>query len=156
MKVLLASAAIVLLAAACTEEPTQTRNVRATETEERAASETVNELDQAIAPSERITAEELAAGVPASSVEAPATTFSTAAVKTTEGESLGEVQSVDLGTGDEATAINVEVGGFLGIDERTVKIDADKFVYLPDRNVLIAAITKEEVAALPEQETRVE
>jgi hypothetical protein len=53
-------------------------------------------------------------------------------------------------------AINVEVGGFLGIDERVVRIDADRFTYLPDRNVLVASVTKEEVAALPEEEIRVE
>ena len=157
MKILLASAAVALLGlAACTEEPTQTRNVRAPETGERAASETVNELDQAIAPSETFTAEELAAGVSATTVDAPASTFSTAAVKTTGGESLGEVQSVDVGPDNEAAAINVEVGGFLGIDEKIVKIDADRFTYLPDRNVLVAEVTKEEVAALPEQEMRVE
>jgi hypothetical protein len=116
----------------------------------------VNELDQAITPSETFTAEELAAGVSATTVDAPASTFSTAAVKTTGGESLGEVQSVDVGPDNEAAAINVEVGGFLGVDEKIVKIDADKFTYLPDRNVLVAEVTKEEVAALPEQEMRVE
>jgi hypothetical protein len=130
--------------------------VRAPDTGERAASEAVNEMDQAVAPSEDFTSEELAAGVSATSVDAPATTFSTAAVKTTAGESLGEVQSVDVGADNEAVAINVEVGGFLGIDEKVVTIDADRFTYLPDRNVLVASITKEEVASLPEQKMRVE
>jgi hypothetical protein len=154
MKTLLATAAVLVLCAACSEEATQTRNVKAPATADRAASEAVNEVDQAVSPDENFTKEELSNGVRASSVNAPAATFSTAAVKTTAGESLGEVESVDVGSDNTAVAINVEVGGFLGVDERIVKISASKFTYLPDRNLLVAAVDKDAVASLPEQKKK--
>lgn len=149
MKAFLSTAAIVLLCAACGEQTTPTRTVKAPETGERAAAEAVNEVDQAIAPDETFTADELAKGVAASSVTAPATTFSTSIVKTRAGDALGEVRSVNVGPSDHAASINVEVGGFLGIDEHVVTIDASRFTYLAERNVLVADISKDEVAALP-------
>lgn len=149
LKSLLSTAAIILLCAACSEEPTQTRTVKAPETGERAAAEAVNEVDQAVAPDEQFTADELAAGVAASSVTAPATTFSTSIVKTRAGDALGEVRSVNVGPSDRAASVNVEVGGFLGIDEHVVTIDSSRLIYLADRNVLVADISKDEVAALP-------
>jgi hypothetical protein len=153
LRVIVPALAAVLALAACSEEPTETRRVRAPDTAERAASEAVNEAEQAVAPAETFTADELAGGVDAGMVAAPATTFSTATVKTTAGEALGEVHSVNVGPDDKAVSINVEVGGFLGVDEQVVTIDADRFTYLPDRNVLVASITKDEVASLAQVET---
>lgn len=152
LKSLLSTAAVVLLCVACSEDVTPTRTVEAPKTGERAAAEAVNEVDQAIAPDEQFTADELARGVSASSVTAPATTFSTSIVKTRGGDALGEVRSVNVGPSDRAASINVEVGGFLGMDEHVVTIDASRLTYLADRNVLVADISKDEVAKLPVRE----
>jgi len=43
----------------------------------------------------------------------------------------------------------VEVGGFLNVGERGVSIDAAKFTYLKDRNILVAAVTKADVEQMP-------
>jgi hypothetical protein len=82
-------------------------------------------------------------------VPSPATTFSTAGVKTSSGEALGEVRSVVVGPDGKADAVIVEVGGFLNVGERTVSIEAKRFTYLKDRNILVGALDKSEVEKMP-------
>jgi hypothetical protein len=118
-------------------------------TAEQTAAEAGNEVEQAAAPAASITQEEIAAGLNAKDVPSPATTLSTAAVKTSGGEALGEVRSVVVGPDGKATAVIVEVGGFLNVGERGVSIDAAKFTYLKDRNILVAAVTKADVEQMP-------
>jgi hypothetical protein len=48
-----------------------------------------------------------------------------------------------------ASAIVVEVGGFLNSGERLVSINASRFTYLADRNILVVAASKEEIEKLP-------
>jgi hypothetical protein len=125
-----------------TSEPTPTAT-------ERAAAETANEIDQASTATAEITPAELAAGISGEDVADPQATLATAAVKTSSGESLGEVRSVVVGNDGKADAVIVEVGGFLNVGERAVSIDASKFTYLKDRNILVAAVAKSDVEALP-------
>jgi cytoskeletal protein RodZ len=116
---------------------------------ERTAAEAANEVEQAAAPTAQITPAELAAGISAEDVPNPQTTLSTAAVKTSSGEALGEVRSVTVGADGKADAVIVEVGGFLNVGERPVAIEAKKFTYLKDRNILVAAVTKSDVEKMP-------
>jgi hypothetical protein len=116
---------------------------------ERTAAQTGNEVEQAVGPNAQITAGELAAGINGVDVPNPATTLTTAAVKTAGGEAVGEVRSVDVGPDGKAVAITVEVGGFLGVGERAVSIDAKKFTYLKDRNILVVALAKSDIEAMP-------
>src|SRR5262245_59278640 len=117
---------------------------------ERAASEAANEVEQAAAPNAQITPAELASGVNGEDVTNPEATLSTAAVKTSSGQALGEVRSVVVGPDGKADAVIVEVGGFLNVGERAVSIDANKFTYLKDRNILVAAVAKSDVENMPE------
>jgi len=116
---------------------------------ERTTAEAANEVEQVAAPNAQITPTELAAGLSAKDVPNPATTLSTASVKTSDGQALGEVRSVVVGPDGKATAIIVEVGGFLNVGERGVSIDATKFTYLKDRNILVAAVAKSDVEKMP-------
>jgi hypothetical protein len=116
---------------------------------ERTAAEAGNEVEQAAAPATAFTSEELAGGLNARDVPSPATTFSTAGVKTSSGEALGEVRSVVVGPDGKADAVIVEVGGFLNVGERTVSIEAKRFTYLKDRNILVGALDKSEVEKMP-------
>jgi hypothetical protein len=115
----------------------------------RAANEGANEIDQAVAPTADFTAAELAAAVPLASVAKPAQQLRDAAVKNTRGEALGEVDSVVLNTDGTPQAVNVEVGGFLGVGERVVPLKATQLVYLEQRDILVTTIGKAEVEALP-------
>jgi len=116
---------------------------------ERTAAETANEVEQAAAPNAQITQAELASGLNAKDVPNPAATLSTAAVKTPDGQSVGEVRSVVVGPSGKADAVVVEVGGFLNVGERAVSIEATKFTYLKDRNILVAELSKSEIENMP-------
>lgn len=65
-----------------------------------------------------------------------------------DGQSLGDVVEVIRGPDGKVEALHVEVGGFLGIGDRTVKIDADAFEELSDRIKL--KIKGDDVRSLPE------
>ena len=67
-------------------------------------------------------------------------------VYTSDGEEIGDVEEV-LGTSQgEATALALEVGGFLGIGEREVIVPIDQLTMQEDRIVL--DMTKEQIEAL--------
>lgn len=67
-------------------------------------------------------------------------------VYTADGEEIGEVEEV-LGTAqDAATAIALEVGGFLGVGEREVIVPIDQVTLQEDR--LVVDMTEEEIEAL--------
>jgi sporulation protein YlmC with PRC-barrel domain len=67
-------------------------------------------------------------------------------VYTSDGEEVGEVEEVLGTTQGEATALALEVGGFLGIGEREVVVPIDQLAMQEDRIVL--DMTKEEIEAL--------
>lgn len=116
---------------------------------ERTTTAMSNEVAQAIDANAVVSSAELAAGLPAAKVPNPATTLSTATVKTSAGDILGEVRSVYVGPDGMAKAVVVEVGGFLNVGERAVSIVAARLTYLKDRNLLIAAVTKAEIEKMP-------
>jgi hypothetical protein len=116
---------------------------------ERTTAEAANEVEQAAAPATAFTPGELADGLNAKDVPNPETTLSTAAVKTSGGDALGEVRSVVVGPDGKAEAVIIEVGGFLNVGERAVSIEVAKLTYLKDRNILVAAVDKPEVAKMP-------
>lgn len=135
--------------AEATDTTTDTTATPAPSVAERTAAEAANEVEQAAAPNAEITPAELAAGVKADAVASPETTLATAAVKTSSGQALGEVRSVVVGPDGKADAVIVEVGGFLNIGERAVSIEASKFTYLKDRNILVASVAKADVEKMP-------
>lgn len=67
-------------------------------------------------------------------------------VYTAGGEAIGEVEEVLGTTQGEATALALEVGGFLGIGEREVIVPIDQLTMQEDRIVL--DMTKAEIEAL--------
>jgi hypothetical protein len=116
---------------------------------ERVAAGAANEVEQASGSTATITPSELAAGLNARDVPNPATSLSTASVKTTDGQTVGEVRSVVVGASGKADAIHVEVGGFLNVGERAVSIEAQKFTFLKDRNILVVSLAKSDIEKLP-------
>jgi Golgi apparatus protein 1 len=65
-----------------------------------------------------------------------------------DGRNLGDVVEVIRGPDGKIEALHIEVGGFLGIGDRTVRIDADAFEELTDRIRL--KMTGDAVRSLPE------
>ena len=70
-------------------------------------------------------------------------------VRTVDGEEVGEVSEVGVSPGDTRTHALVDVGGFLGIGERTVALPLDTLGVDSEGNVQ-TRMTREELENLPE------
>jgi len=112
-----------------------------------------NELDQATGAKATFTSEELAGAQKIGDVVDPGTTLANAAVKTKDGEAVGEVRSIVVGKDGKADQVVVEVGGFLNVGERAVALKANQFTYLPARKILITEVKKADLEKLPPAKT---
>lgn len=65
-----------------------------------------------------------------------------------DGQKLGEVARVDIGADGNVSAIYAEIGGFLGIGSRSVRIESAQFRHGDKR--LDLSLSADEVKALPE------
>ncbi len=118
---------------------------------ERAGAKVGNKIDEAVGPNNPISADELATAVSLSTIKNPAQALSTAQIKNPAGEAIGTVSSVDVTPKGEAKAVHADVGGFLGIGQHLVALDADKLVYLKSRNLLVTRLSKDQIKALPKE-----
>jgi len=96
-----------------------------------------------------------AAESPSAAEKAPTTEPSNAAmigwpVYTFDGKNVGSVTAVNMGSDGKLTSVHADIGGFLGIGARSVKINADKFSTGQDRINL--SLSEKELEALPEAE----
>lgn len=114
----------------------------------RAATETATEVDEAVGAKTAVTNAEMRKAVAASEVQDPAKTLATAEVKTRSGEPVGEVKAVEVNPDGTAKAIKADVGGFLGMGERQVNMDAGSLKYIKDRNILVTDMTKPQIQNL--------
>lgn len=116
---------------------------------QRTAAEAANEAQQVAAPVVPFTPAEMATGLKATDVPNPATSLSTAAIRTPSGESIGEVHSVIVGADGKANAIILDIGGVMNVGERAVSINAAEFTYLKERNLLVVSMAKSDIEKLP-------
>ena len=127
-----AVATALLLCAACDKRPDQAaQNGTTTST------------------SAKYSSDEMAKGTKATDVANPQTTLASSSVENEQGESLGQIKSVTIGSDGKAQAVNIEVASVSGTGNKTVTVDASKFTYLPDRNVLVASLAKSDMDAMP-------
>ncbi|HEV2562490.1 MAG TPA: PRC-barrel domain-containing protein [Rhizomicrobium sp.] len=115
----------------------------------RAAAETGAEIDKAAGVKRPVTNAEMRQAVSASQVADPAKTLATAEVKTQRGEAVGEVKAIEVNPDGTAKTIKADVGGFLGMGEREVNIDASNLRYIKDRNILVTDMSKPQIQNLP-------
>jgi hypothetical protein len=118
---------------------------------DRAGAAVGNKVDQAVGPNNPITADELSAAVPLTSVSDPAKALATAEIKNPAGEPIGTVSSVDVTSKGEAKAVHADVGGFLGMGSHPVALKASKLTYLQSRNLIVTHMTKDQIKALPQE-----
>lgn len=83
-------------------------------------------------------------------VQNPKETLASASVQDDQGNSIGPVHEVVLGSNGKPTAVKVDVGGFLGIGSKVVAIRANKLKFQQDRNILVTTMTKNQIKALPQ------
>lgn len=129
-----AMATALLVCAACEKRPDQ-----AAQNDTSAASSTMA----------KYSSDEMSKGTKASDVSNPQTTLANASVENEQGESLGQIKSITVSSDGKAAAVNIEVANVSGAGNKTVAVDATKFTYLPDRNVLVASLGKSDVENMP-------
>jgi len=71
-------------------------------------------------------------------------------VYSSDDQKLGTVAKAEANAEGKVESIQIDIGGFLGIGQKTVEISADQFTQVDDRVEL--TLTADEVAALPEIE----
>ena len=116
---------------------------------DRTAATVGNEVDKAVGPDEPVTKTDLRKAVALTDVQNPTATLATVEIKNRKGQALGEVKSVDVSTDGKVRAVKADVGGFLGVGEREVSLDARDLVYLKDRNLIVTDMTKPQIENLP-------
>lgn len=133
-----AVAAAMLVAAACEKRPDQ------------AAQNDTTTMSSDTTATAKYSSDEMAKGTRASDVTNPQTTLASASVENEKGESLGSIKSITVGGDGKASAVNVEVASVTGAGSKTVAVDASKFTYLADHNVLVASLAKQDLESMPE------
>jgi hypothetical protein len=83
-------------------------------------------------------------------VQNPQDTLAKASVQDNQGNAIGPVHDVTLGSNGKPTAVNVDVGTFLGTGSKVVAIKANKLKFQQDRNILVTTMTKDQIKALPQ------
>jgi hypothetical protein len=106
-----------------------------------------NQIDQASTLKHPVTKAEMKAAVPLSTV--PRDTLKTAELKNRDGEALGEVDAITVDQSGKVASVSADVGGFLGVGQRTVSLDANGLLYLKSRNLIVTTMTKDEIGKLP-------
>jgi len=112
-----------------------------------AAAKASTEIEKAVGAGDSFTRAELESRVSLDEVPNPAQTLASAKVDDFAGNIIGPVKNVVMDN-NEVDAIHVNVGGWLGVGDRTVALDADDFTYIPSRNILITSMTKNQVKKL--------
>ena len=110
-----------------------------------AASKTGTEIEKAVGAGDSFTKAELKSAMSLSKVSDAKDKLATAKVDDPSGNIIGPVKSVMTDKAGKASAIHVDVGGWLGLGEHVVSMNAKNFIYLPDRNILLTKMTKEQV-----------
>jgi hypothetical protein len=113
-----------------------------------AVSKATTEVEKAVGAGDKLTQKELNSAIPLNKVSNPVNTLATAKVDDRAGHIIGPVKSIITGQSGAPIAIHVDVGGFLGVGERVVSMNARNFTYVPDRNILLTRMTKAEVQKL--------
>src|SRR6185312_14048649 len=87
--------------------------------------------------------------VPISEVSNPAGRLANASIQDKNGTSIGTVKKVIVDSDGKVAAVQVDVGGFLGIGSKLVEIKATDLKYEQDRNMLTTTLRKPAIESLP-------
>ncbi|MBI1212212.1 MAG: hypothetical protein GC190_12170 [Alphaproteobacteria bacterium] len=139
-----AMAAAMLMCTACDKRPDQAAQNDAN------PMNSSTEMGSSAPTSAKFSADDMAKGQVATDVADPQTTLASASVENQQGESLGQIKSITVGGDGKAQAVNIEVASVTGMANKTVAVDASKFTYLPDQNVLVASLAKSDLDSMPE------
>jgi hypothetical protein len=132
--------------AATTEHATKTETTKNNSNEH---SKVGTEIDKAVGSGDTITAADMKSAMSLSKVKDAKDKLATAKVDDPKGNVIGPVKEVITGKSGTATAIRVDVGGWLGVGERVVSMKPGNFTYIPDRGILVTKMSKAAIEKLP-------
>ncbi len=112
-----------------------------------AASKFGTEAQKAVGADDSLARGELRSAISLNHVSDPARRLASSKVDDRAGHIIGPVKAV-IQENDTATAINVDVGGWLGVGERVVSIGADNFTYIASRDILVTDMSKAQIERL--------
>lgn len=94
-------------------------------------------------------------GIPLETLRGAEERLDWAPVRNTHNDAIGSVRNVVVGAGGRPELVNVAFGGFLGIGETLVPLDADTLGYDPLHNVVLTDRTLKELEVIAQhRETR--
>jgi gamma-glutamylcysteine synthetase len=114
-----------------------------------ATSKAGTEVEKAVGAGDTLSAADMKSAMSLSKVKDAKDKLATAKVDDPKGNIIGPVKEVITGKSGAATAINVDVGGWLGVGERVVSMKASNFTYIPDRGILVTKMSKAAIEKLP-------
>ena len=119
-----------------------------------AASKAGTEVEKAVGAGDTLSAADMKSAMSLSKVKDAKDKLASAKVDDPKGNIIGPVKEVITGKSGTATAINVDVGGWLGVGERVVSMKASNFTYIPDRGILVTKMSKSAIEKLPAVKTK--
>ncbi|HEY4264692.1 MAG TPA: PRC-barrel domain-containing protein [Micropepsaceae bacterium] len=113
------------------------------------ASKATTEVEKAVGAGDTLSATDLKSAVKLGTLKDAKDKLATAKVDDPMGNIIGPVKDVVTGKTGAPTAIHVDVGGWLGVGERVVSINAGNFTYIPSRDILLTKMSKADIQKLP-------
>ena len=114
-----------------------------------AGSKAGTEIEKAVGAGDTLSAADMKSAMSLSKVKDAKDKLASAKVDDPKGNIIGPVKEVITSKSGMATAINVDVGGWLGVGERVVSMKASNFTYIPDRGILVTKMSKTAIEKLP-------
>jgi hypothetical protein len=114
-----------------------------------AGSKATTEAEKAAGAGDTLSATDLKSAVSLRNMKDAKDKLAAAKVDDPKGNIIGPVKDVVTGKSGAPTAIHVDVGGWLGVGERVVSINAGNFTYIPGRDILLTKMSKAEIEKLP-------
>jgi hypothetical protein len=114
-----------------------------------ATSKAGTEIEKAIGGGDTLSAADMQSAMSLSKVKDAKDKLASAKVDDPKGNIIGPVKEVMTGKSGTATAIHVDVGGWLGVGERVVSMKASDFTFIPGRDILVTKMSKAAIEKLP-------
>ena len=134
---------------AATTTKDHTTNTTQYSTSGNAGSKAGTEIEKAVGAGDTLTAADMKSAMSLSKVKDAKDKLASAKVDDPKGNIIGPVKEVITGKSGTATAIHVDVGGWLGVGERVVSMKPSNFTYIPDRGILVTKMSKAAIEKLP-------
>jgi hypothetical protein len=82
-------------------------------------------------------------------VSNPKSTLASATVQNSNGQSIGQVKKISVGSNGKTQAVDVQIKGQSGATTKTIRLDANDLSYDKDNNVLVTPLSSDQLSNMP-------